>query len=147
MSIQAWQVITWAPHRVPLTEWSVISARLRHLGTSVYVDERGGASPHGQVLWGAEHDDHMLGVAWNWGQVMPGVAAMSDPMALLSNIVLVDADGDVLPDSARTLQLNRAIYRLDWQRSVLALHRREPPAIDADATPRLAAAAPQPVVP
>jgi hypothetical protein len=103
-----------------------MSARLRHLGTSVYVDERGGASPHGQVLWGTEHEGELIGIAWDWGQVVPGVVAMSDPMALLSNVVLVDDIDGPLPESTRTLHFNRAIYRLDWQRAVLSLHRREP---------------------
>lgn len=136
MSIPAWQVITWAPRRVPLADWSVMSGRLRHLGTSVYVDERGGASPHGQVLWGTERDGAMLGIAWDWGQVVPGVVAMSDPMALLSNIVLVDDIGEPLPESTRTLHFNRAIYRLDWQRAVLSLHRRELAVTRADAAAR-----------
>lgn len=144
MSVPAWQVITWPPSRVSLEHWSALSARLCHLGTSVYVDERGGASPHGQVLWGAEKDGVMLGIAWDWGQVVPGVVAMSDPMALLSNIVLVDDIGDPLPDSTRTLHFNRAIFRLDWQRTVLSLHRREltAPRVDAAARAMALSAAP-----
>ena len=85
----AWPPILWQASRAP-------QLHLTHLGTRVlnFGDE---SSPcTGQTLWGDESEDHSAGVAWDWVRLMPGVVAMSDPLGLVTNLKLLDDQGEAL---------------------------------------------------
>jgi hypothetical protein len=43
------------------------------------------------------------------------VPALSDPMAVLSNVRLVDDDGRPLDEGLRLVHLNSAVHELSWQ--------------------------------
>jgi hypothetical protein len=104
-------------------EWRRSSRKLRHLGTSVHVDEQAEGLRYGQVLWGREASDQMVGLAWDWREVMPEVIALADPMTVLSNLRLLDERGGRLSDAELLLQLNNTIYSLGWQDLICTTRR------------------------
>ena len=71
----------------------------------------------GQAIWGsaAEEGDAPFGLAWDWEEVKDGVVALSDPMTIVSNVVLLE-DGKPVDEFKRIVHLNNAIYQLPWQR-------------------------------
>ena len=77
----------------------------------------------GQALWGGCIKGRHVGIAWDWAEVTSSVVAMSDPMKVLTNLVLTDDDGCILDDGATVLQLNGAIHELPWQDVVLGGRR------------------------
>jgi hypothetical protein len=94
-----------------------------HLGTRVL---SAGDDEHpctGQTVWGSPVKDHAAGVAWDWIEVQQGVVAMADPMALVTNLQLIDSHGEVLPSRQAALHLNEIVHTLPWQSEVQrALH-------------------------
>lgn len=118
MPIPAWQVIAWDQVVTTVDEFDKTIRKLRHLATAVHTDEGSSGLKHGQVLWGAEADGQMIGLAWDWAEVREDVIAMSDPMRVLSNLQLVTHDGKRLHESARLLHLNSVIHELHWQRQL-----------------------------
>ena len=91
---------------------------------SVHVDDGEKPLRYGQLLWGFETDDSMLGIAWDWREVMPDVVAIADPMSIVSNACFVDEEGIAVDDAVRMLCLNSAVYQLPWQTTVCAAKRR-----------------------
>ena len=111
----AWIVFAWAP-----VLWQAGSAprlNLVHLGTRV-LSFGDGAPCSGQTLWGDESDDPAAGVAWDWIELRDGVVAMSDPMGMVTNLRLIDAQGDVLSQTQVALHLHHLVHALPWQTEV-----------------------------
>jgi hypothetical protein len=112
----AWVVCAWPP-----LLWQASQApqlQLAHLGTRVltFGDEQSPCS--GQTLWGDATEERSAGVAWDWVEIHGGVVAMSDPMGLVTNIRLLDARGETLPDREAAVQLNQLVHELPWQNVV-----------------------------
>lgn len=118
MFIPAWQVFSLPPARSSIAEWSEVMRDLRNVDTSVVADAAEGTLRHGQVMWGTELHLQFACIAWDWREVQHGVLAMCDPMAVHSNIVLVDDKDEPLSQSQLVLYLNRAIHALPWQRAI-----------------------------
>src|SRR5947208_2419668 len=80
----AWVVYAWPPLLWQVNQ--VQSLPLSHLGTRVlsYGDEC--QPPSGQTVWGQADDGRNAGVAWDWVEIRDGVVAMSDPLALITNV-------------------------------------------------------------
>jgi hypothetical protein len=101
--------------------WQVgkrIPSRLRHLGTQI---TRSGTAPGttlGQTLWAWHGQDGDLGMAWDWVQLTPGLVAMADPMAVVSNLRLIDDGGDLLTALASARHFNAIVHTLPWQGEV-----------------------------
>jgi hypothetical protein len=70
---------------------------------------------YGQVLWAGEIEGRRFGIAWDWAEMFPHVVAMTDPMSIQSNMILLDDAGGVLADSVRVVRLNSAVHGLAWQ--------------------------------
>jgi hypothetical protein len=122
MSIPAWRVISWAPVHSTVQRWNRIVKEFRPLGSSVFEDEADGLR-YGQVLWGVEESDISIGMAWDWREAFPGVVAMSDPMTIVTNVLLVDAAERAIGDSQRIVHLNTGIYQLPWQAHICQVGR------------------------
>jgi len=123
MYIPAWQIAAWSDVIMSVAEWNASVSHLKHLGTSEYeYDEQRGLWC-GQALWGRDAANDLIGVAWDWKEVRPGVVAMSDPMTVLSNAILIGEDGSRVNPFKRLLHLNDAIFLLPWQGTVRARHR------------------------
>ena len=113
----AWPPLLWQASRAP-------HLHLEHLGTRVlnYGDD---SSPcTGQTLWGDEREAHSAGVAWDWVTLKPGVVAMSDPLGLVTNLHLLDDNGEALTEVEVAMRLHQLVHGLPWQDEVQrALHQ------------------------
>jgi hypothetical protein len=101
----------WQASRAP-------QLQLTHLGTRVlrFGDEEYPCS--GQTLWADASERHSAGLAWDWVEIQDGVVAMADPLGLVTNIRLLDANGTELTDMEAAVQLNQLVHELPWQRVV-----------------------------
>jgi hypothetical protein len=111
----AWIVCAWPP-----LLWQAECApelHFVHLGTEVF-NPGDNDHPCGQTIWGLPSANLTAGVAWDWVEVQEGVVAMADPMALVTNLQLTDARGDVLPSTQAALHLNGIVHALPWQSEV-----------------------------
>ena len=92
--------------------------QLVHLGTQVLNSRTDEVPCSGQTLWGHDSHDAVTGVAWDWVELRQGVVAMSDPFGVVTNLRLIDAQGDVLPLREAALHLHLLVHALPWQSQV-----------------------------
>lgn len=118
ISIQAGRVHAWAACPIPIDALDHVVASLRHLGT-LPVPEDASGRRQGRSIWVGSHAGRPIGLSWRWGEVMPGVLALSDPMSIASNIGFIGRAGAPLGDGERVLYLNTLLHALDWQTSAL----------------------------
>jgi hypothetical protein len=114
--IPAWIVCAWPP-----LLWQASAApelHLVHLGTRVltFGDRAGPCS--GQTLWGESSPERNAGVAWDWVQLQQGVVALADPLGLITNLKLLDAEGEILNLQQTAIHLNEIVHSLPWQTEV-----------------------------
>ena len=112
----AWIVYAWAP-----VLWQAASPpelHLVHLGTRVltFGDDDGPCS--GQTLWGDQTVACSAGVAWDWVELRQGVVAMSDPLGVVTNLRLLDADGEEMTQTQIAVRLQQLVHALPWQSEV-----------------------------
>ena len=74
----------------------------------------------GEVLWGIELKEgvcagRMVGVCWEWREVIPNVLALSNPLGIQSNVRLKDERGTLVTPSKLVLHLNAAVSGFRWQ--------------------------------
>lgn len=72
----------------------------------------------GQTLWGDPSATQSAGVAWDWVELQQGVVAMADPLGLVTNLKLVDDDGEALTHVATAVHLHQIVHTLPWQSEV-----------------------------
>ncbi|MDC8786552.1 hypothetical protein PRZ01_15285 [Paucibacter sp. hw1] len=72
----------------------------------------------GQTLWQGDDGFTRAGVAWDWVSMPAGVVAMVDPMALITNVQFLTAEGEVLAPFESARQLNEIVHTLPWQYEV-----------------------------
>jgi len=117
MMTAAWHVVSWPP-----ILWQVESAphlRLVHLGTEVLHRGGGEAAPcSGHTVWGTQADGAAAGITWDWVQIPEGAVALADPLALLTNLWLLDREGQVLSPLQAAPHLNEIVHALPWQDEV-----------------------------
>lgn len=113
----AWIVCAWPP-----VLWQASSApqlHFVHLGTHVATfGDHAGTCCCGQTLWGEASGERSAGVAWDWVQIAQGVVAMADPLSLVTNLKLLDEQGEVLPAREVVVHLNEIVHALPWQTAV-----------------------------
>lgn len=115
----AWPPLLWQASRAP-------QLQLSHLGTHVLSFGDDACMCSGQTLWGDASDSQSAGVAWDWVQLQQGVVAMSDPLGLVTNLKLLDDQGEALTHVETALQLHQLVHALPWQSEVQrALHQAE----------------------
>lgn len=127
MLTPVWTLISWPKVWFPLEQHRNIATQIQHLSTSVNADKNDDGCVCGQVLFGLQSATEMFGVAWDWVAIGGRILAISDPMAIVSNVYFVGDNGVMLQESARLVQLNNVINHLPWQRPV----RRNLPRRDA----------------
>jgi hypothetical protein len=117
----AWIVYAWAP--VLCQADATPSLPFTHLGTRI-LSARGDDIPCcGQTLWGHAQEPAAAGVAWDWVELRAGVVAMADPLGMVTNLRLVDAQGEALTPLQSALRLHQIVHALPWQDEVSrALH-------------------------
>ncbi|HEY6356338.1 MAG TPA: hypothetical protein VIY30_17780 [Burkholderiaceae bacterium] len=72
----------------------------------------------GQTIWGASAANAQAGMAWDWIQLPAGVVAMADPLSVVTNLRLVNPDGDELTPLESLRHLNEVVRGLPWQDEV-----------------------------
>lgn len=110
----------WKPFEASLLEWRRLCKEMRFLCGSRVLDRDN--TQMGQILWGLQVIENgqalMLGVCWEWREVVPNVIALSNPMGVQSNVLLNDEGGRPVAQSVLVLHLNAAVNRFRWQRNV-----------------------------
>lgn len=120
MSIVINTISGWAPFEASLLEWRRLCKHMKFLDSSREVDVERESTHLGQVLWGIEltgssYASRMLGVCWEWREVIPNVVALSNPMEIRSNVLLKDERGEIVTPSKLVLHLNAAVNGFRWQ--------------------------------
>ena len=111
-----WTVRAWPP-----LLWQVDNLRpllLRHLGTRVTNPGDQVSRTSGQTIWAAAAANAQAGMAWDWIQLSAGVVAMADPLSVVTNLRLVNPDGDALTPLEALRHLNEVVHTLRWQDEV-----------------------------
>jgi hypothetical protein len=116
MTTAAWRVVSWAP-----VLWQAASApqlQLIHLSTAVL--NRGDVEMpcSGHTVWGTQAPEGPAGMAWDWIQIQQGVLTLADPLALVTNLWLLDPAGQVLSPMQAAPHLNGIVHALPWQDEV-----------------------------
>jgi len=120
MSILSSTVSAWEPFEASLLEWRRLCRQMGFLQSSQGVDADRGHTHLGEVLWGmglkgTGRDSRMLGVCWEWREVLPNVLALSNPLGIRSNVLLKDERGELVAPSKLVLHLNAAVSGFRWQ--------------------------------
>ena len=117
MSTPIWDVVTWPVVWVESKDRHSLAGEVYHIST-VTIGKAGERGIWGQILFGVESAERLLGLAWDWIALSPGVIALADPMMVLSNVHFRDSDGEPVQAALRVLELNSIIHRIDWQPTV-----------------------------
>jgi len=125
MTTPAWTVMQWPTVRLTVEEFHSCAPRMRQVSASSNRQVSYASHPHGQVLWGTHHRGAPVGLAWEWTEVTRAVIAMSDPMHIVSNALLVDVNGCPLNEQDLILEFNTAVYQLAWYDELLQAQRAE----------------------
>lgn len=112
----AWIVYAWP--RILCAVEALSGLQFAHLSTQVLVAGAGRRPSTGQTLWLSRSGESAAGVAWDWVSQPPGVVALADPMSLVSNIQLLNDEGEVLAPFELALELNGVVHGLPWQDQV-----------------------------
>jgi len=113
----AWPPLLWQASRAP-------QLLLTHLGTHVLNNGDNDFPCTGQTLWGDERESRAAGVAWDWVELQQGVVAMADPLGLVTNLKLLDDEGEALTNFEVAVRLHQLVHALPWQNEVQrALHQ------------------------
>lgn len=108
--------------KVPVRAQNCVDAAtttFRQLGMVEQSAPRDAGPAHGQTVWGSLCGNEPVGIAWDWTEVAPRVVVMSDPMCIVSNMQIVDNDGQPMAPEVGLLWLNAAIHGLAWQSAVV----------------------------
>lgn len=85
----------------------------------------------GDTVWAAHlGEDQIFGLAWEWIEVKPGVPAIRDPNGFVSNVRLLDKNGDELEELQSVVHLNRIVHTTPWQETVSHVVRTGEGALD-----------------
>jgi hypothetical protein len=101
-----------------LDEWGAMMAALKPTSASFYFDEHQ-PTARGQVLWATDTEGEPVGLAWDWAEVRERLLVLADPMAVLSNVALVDEAGEALDPREQLVHLNDMIHALPWQERLI----------------------------
>ncbi len=120
MSILSSTICAWEPFEASLLEWRRLCKRMGFLDSSRAIDADRDRTHLGEVLWGIELKEgvcagRMVGVCWEWREVIPNVLALSNPLGIQSNVRLKDERGALVAPSKLVLHLNAAVSGFRWQ--------------------------------
>src|SRR6201996_7332136 len=120
MAILSSTISAWEPFEASLLEWRRLCKRMEFLDSSQTVDVDSDRTHLGEILWGVQIMDgnsasRMLGVCWEWREVIPNVLALSNPLGIQSNVRLKDETGALVTPAKLILHLNAAFSGFRWQ--------------------------------
>lgn len=112
----AWALRAWPPLLWQATEPKPV--RFHHLGTHVTPGGDGPGCVAGQTVWTAHAAEGEAGMAWDWIEIARGVVAIADPLSVVTNVRLVNDEGEVLTALQAARFLNEMVRALPWQQEV-----------------------------
>jgi hypothetical protein len=112
--MRAWKILSLPP-LLWQSPWPGVA--LNHLDTTIDEASIDGRA-RGQSTWVLESDQGLGVLGWEWEQLRRGVVALSDPMCIVSNLRIVDADECPVAESRRALVLNSLVHGAPWQGEV-----------------------------
>jgi hypothetical protein len=115
MQMTAWQLMACETVVKTVNEFEMLTCELRQVGSSYRVDDARDGLRSGQEVWAALSDSEPIQIAWEWAEIQPDVVALFDPMNIVCNVALVDAQGMALARSKRMLHLNNIVHQLGWR--------------------------------
>ena len=133
-TFRSWEVTSW-----PEVLWKLPASKLRwpifhHMGTDVRADSDEYGRAVGDTVWAARlGEDQIFGLAWEWIEVKTGVSAIRDPNGFISNVKLLDKNGDELEELQTVVHLNRVVHTTPWQEVVGQVVRTGDGAVDVRA--------------
>jgi hypothetical protein len=134
MTVRSWMVRSW-----PQIDWTAPASddgwpRFQHMGTEVRAERDHEGRVVGDTVWAAMMEDKgVIGAAWEWVELLPGVITLSDPNALVSNARFVTREGACEEELLALVHVNRIAHSIPWQQAVAqALRERS----DAARLPR-----------
>jgi hypothetical protein len=92
--------------------------QLRHLGTRITHPGDPANRTAGQTIWASSADGSQAGMAWDWIHLSRGIVSMADPLSVVTNLRLVNADGDGVPMLETLRYLNEVVHSVNWQDEV-----------------------------
>jgi hypothetical protein len=110
-TVRAWPPLLWQVETPPRLQ-------LRHLGTRVTNPGDQISRTSGQTIWAVPLAGGQAGMAWDWIHLARGVVAMADPLSVVTNLRLINADGDGLSLLETLRYLNEVVHTLSWQDEV-----------------------------
>jgi hypothetical protein len=124
MSILTSTVNKWDFFEASLLEWRRLCKRMKYLDSSRGIDFDRDRTHLGEVLWGIELKSaagptRMIGLCWEWREVIPNVLALSNPLGIQSNLLLKDERGEIVAPSTLVLHLNAAVNSFAWQSDLI----------------------------
>ena len=118
MTLQPWvaigdRVIEWP---IPREDSEII--RFEHVNTRVLrLDSTGCAK--GIAYWTSELKGCAVFIAFDWLEVRSGVPILTDPNAVLTNLMFVDDDGQHASELVNVAQLTLLLHSMNWQEFAL----------------------------
>jgi hypothetical protein len=117
MLTAVWSVKAWPEVYATVEQFAAAARQLKPI--SQQYEKAAGILRSGNVLWSTLVQGRPVGLAWDWAELRPQVVAICDPMCILTNVKLVDAEGCLLEEGSEAMELNRVIHDLPWQQAVL----------------------------
>jgi hypothetical protein len=127
MTFAAWNVISAPKVRTATPTDQSHSFTLQHLSTQIIHISKSGCAT-GTAVWGATLDRDEVFVAFDWVEMRQGVAVLTDPNSIISNLSFVNDDGDEEPVLRRIVGLARLVHITPWQEvAVSEAHKQRTP--------------------
>lgn len=125
----------------PLAALSSAAQDVRHARTSIHRARGTERGVSGVTRWERRYADMCAWVEWDWAEMGDSTVVQVDPLAVRSNVLLLDDRRRPLLSSRRKAALATLVYLLPWQGPVLDALRLAEPARGSrsDAPMRLAA--------
>ena len=119
MPMRSWVLKSWPEVSWELPPEETLWPSFQHMGTNVRVDRDDAGRCFGETVWAARlDDDEVIGAAWEWVELRPGVPVIRDPNGFITNGCLLDAQGEALAEPSVIVGLNRIARAIPWQQVV-----------------------------
>ena len=116
MTIRSWVIKSW-----PEVQWKPPADRsqwplFQHMGSELRSSPDETGRKIGDTVWVAHlDDDTVIGAAWEWVELLPGVAAIRDPNGFVSNARLMGESDEVLDELQCIVGFNMIAHATPWQ--------------------------------
>lgn len=114
MSMQPWNVLV-----AKKVEWHLPNGdeewlAFRHVNTRV-TDVSDDGCARGFTLWSTDLDGDPAFMSFDWVELRPGVPILTDPNMVLTNLCIVNNDGQQESKLREVAHVNVMVYKTQWQ--------------------------------